>query len=112
MAVKESKVKANAKYDKTHTTGLYLKLNKKTDADILEKLASVPNTQGYIKQLIRHDITSSVPTSSVPDTGSVPVSLSEAALSILEERAKETGKPVPELIKLIVNDYIIRTRND
>lgn len=69
MAVSKSKVKANAKYDKAHTTGLYLKLNKKTDADILEKLSSVPNTQGYVKQLIRADIAGSVPVSdSVPES--------------------------------------------
>lgn len=59
----ESKKKANARYDKTHTKGVYLKLNQKTDSDILEKLASVPNTQGYIKQLIRQDIAGSVPDS-------------------------------------------------
>ena len=60
--VSDSKRKANAKYDKAHCKGVYLKLNNETDKDILEKLASVPNVQGYIKQLIRQDI------------GSVPVS--------------------------------------
>jgi hypothetical protein len=33
-----------------------LKLNLKTDADILEKLESVGNRQGYIKELIRKDL--------------------------------------------------------
>lgn len=47
---------AQAKYDKTHTTGVYLKLNKKTDADIIEKLESVDNRQGYLKRLIKEDI--------------------------------------------------------
>lgn len=63
MAVRESKVRANAKYDKTHTTGVFLKLNNETDKDILERLSSVPNRQGYVKQLIRDDIarTCSVP---------------------------------------------------
>ena len=45
-----------ARYDKANTTGLYLKLNKKTDADILDKLHRVENKQGYIKELIRNDI--------------------------------------------------------
>ncbi len=36
---------------------LTLKLNKETDSDVLEKLASVDNMQGYIKNLIRQDIT-------------------------------------------------------
>lgn len=35
---------------------IQLKLNKKTDADTLEKLESVGNKQGYIKSLIRDDI--------------------------------------------------------
>ena len=33
-----------------------LKLNKNTDSDILEKLESVDNVQGYLKELIRRDI--------------------------------------------------------
>ena len=44
------------KYDKTNTTQIRMKLNLKTDADILEKLESVGNKQGYIKALIRADI--------------------------------------------------------
>ena len=48
--------KASAKYDKENTTTFCMKLNKKTDADILAKLASVPNKQGYIKDLIRKDL--------------------------------------------------------
>ncbi len=68
---RESKIRANAKYDSTHCTGLYLKFNNGTDSDILEKLSSVPNRQGYIKSLIRQDIgTCSVP----KQTDSVPVS--------------------------------------
>lgn len=35
---------------------VYLKLNKETDADILEKLGETENVQGYIKGLIRADI--------------------------------------------------------
>ena len=44
------------KYDKANTTQIRMKLNLKTDADILEKLESVGNKQGYIKALIRADI--------------------------------------------------------
>lgn len=47
--------RANAKYDKDHTKGVYLKLNTRTDADILDILSNVGNVQGYIKQLIRAD---------------------------------------------------------
>ena len=40
-------------YDKANTKGLYIKLNKKTDADIIEFLETVGNKQGLIKSLIR-----------------------------------------------------------
>lgn len=52
----KSQLRANAKYDKTHTKGVYLKLNINTDKDILKKLENVENVQGYIKSLIRTDI--------------------------------------------------------
>lgn len=44
------------KYDATHTTQLKLKLNLKTDADILARLDRELNKQGYIKALIRADM--------------------------------------------------------
>lgn len=52
----KSQLRAIAKYDKTHTKGVYLKLNINTDKDILKKLENVENVQGYIKSLIRTDI--------------------------------------------------------
>lgn len=45
-----------ARYDAAHTRKIILKLNRRTDADILRKLDVQPNKQGYIKQLIRADI--------------------------------------------------------
>lgn len=48
--------RAQDKYNKTHTTQFRMKLNLKTDKDILDRLASVPNKQGYIKALIREDM--------------------------------------------------------
>ena len=56
MGTNQAQIKAPAKYDAEHTTGVYLKLNNKNDADILDRLASVSNKQGYIKELIREDI--------------------------------------------------------
>lgn len=52
----EAQKKAKAKYDKANTKQIMLKLNLKTDADILDQLDSVENKQGYIKDLIRKDI--------------------------------------------------------
>lgn len=49
-------MRAQERYDRKNTVQVKMKLNKKTDKDILEKLESVPNKQGYIKSLIRKDI--------------------------------------------------------
>jgi len=37
--------------------GVYLKLNKEDDEDVIERLNKQENKQGYIKNLIRDDIT-------------------------------------------------------
>lgn len=52
----QNQYKASMKYDATKTRQIKMKLNIKTDADILKKLDSVSNKQGYIKTLIRRDI--------------------------------------------------------
>lgn len=52
----EAQIKAQAKYDAKNTKQLHLKLNRKTDWDVIEKLGNVPNMQGYIKRLIRADL--------------------------------------------------------
>lgn len=51
-----TKYEPQAKYDKNNVTYISLKLNKITDADILEQLAKYDNRQGYIKTLIRNHI--------------------------------------------------------
>ena len=56
MATTKAQKAASAKYDASHTIQVKLKLNTKTDADILEKLDAIENKQGYIKDLIRRDI--------------------------------------------------------
>ena len=52
----EAQIFASMKYDAANTKRISLKLNKKTDKDILAKLKSVDNMQGYIKGLIRRDM--------------------------------------------------------
>jgi hypothetical protein len=56
MASSEAAKRAVRRYDEKRTRQIKLKLNVGTDADILEKLDSVPNKQGYIKGLIREDL--------------------------------------------------------
>ena len=51
--------KYTKKYDESNTVQVKLKLNNKTDADIIEYLNNSGNKQGVIKQLIRADINKS-----------------------------------------------------
>lgn len=52
----EARTRAQAKYDKEHTKGLYIKLNIRTDLDIIQWLWAQSSKQGAIKALIREDI--------------------------------------------------------
>lgn len=52
----QARTAAQAKYDKAHTTGIYLKLNLYTDIDIIRRLWKQPSKQGAIKRLIREEI--------------------------------------------------------
>ena len=89
---------AQAKYDALHRRNYGLRLHNDIDKDIIDKLASVPSMQGYIKQLIRADI-----------DGTVSVPLSKTTLEVLSEIAAKQGTTVPELISVIVNNDIVRT---
>lgn len=53
----ESQIRASVKYNKENTVQISLKLNRTTDADLIESLNRIANKQGYIKGLIRRDIT-------------------------------------------------------
>lgn len=52
----EAQKRANAKYDEENTVQFKMKLNLNTDKDILDKLDTLDNKQGYVKELIRKDI--------------------------------------------------------
>ena len=52
----EAQRRASAKYDAANTKQIHLKLNLKTDKDIIEQLDRQESVQGYIKDLIREDI--------------------------------------------------------
>lgn len=57
--MENKKYAAQEKYDATHAKRYGLKLNIKTDADIIKKLDEVKNTigiQAYIKNAIRKDL--------------------------------------------------------
>lgn len=53
----EAQLRAVRKYDEKNTKQIHLKLNLTTDADILKQFEKQESVQGYIKRLIREDIT-------------------------------------------------------
>jgi len=55
LSISDSKKKKE--WVKANTTRIVLNLNHNTDKDVLTKLAEVPSKQGYIKLLIRENIT-------------------------------------------------------
>ena len=55
MATK-SEIKAATKYNAANTKLLQIRLNFKTDADIIAHLETVSPKMGYVKKLIREDM--------------------------------------------------------
>lgn len=54
--MEEKKLTPQARFERDKCTRVSIKLVNTTDADILAHLDSLPNKQGYIKALIRADI--------------------------------------------------------
>ena len=61
MELKTSKaqIEATKRYQKVNMFNLGLKINRRTEQEIVEKLESVHNKRAYILNLIREDIKSS-----------------------------------------------------
>ena len=53
MKATNAQLKAQRKYDDLNTIQIKLKLNKKSDADIIEALEQSGNKQGLIKTAVR-----------------------------------------------------------
>ena len=45
---------AQERYDRDNTVKVTIKLNKKTDAEIIELLSSAPSKQGLIKKILKN----------------------------------------------------------
>jgi len=52
----EAQRMAQRRYDARHTRQVHIKLNLRTDKDVLARLDEVQSKQGYIKRLIREDL--------------------------------------------------------
>ena len=58
---KRTSYSAAIKYQREKTTSLNIRLINNTEQDIIQKLATVSNKSGYIKNLIRQDINNTDP---------------------------------------------------
>lgn len=56
MATSKAQIRAVNKYNADHVRRYCLSMNLKTDADVIKKLAEVESINGYIKRLVREDI--------------------------------------------------------
>lgn len=54
--VSEAQRRAVARYQQANTRQVTLRLNIRTDADVLARLREQPSMQGYLKRLVRDDI--------------------------------------------------------
>ena len=52
----EAKMRANSKNEKKHISQILLKFHKTHEAEIIEKLDSVPSKNNYVRQLILQDL--------------------------------------------------------
>ena len=114
------------KYDEANCKHLSLKLNLRTDSDIINKLSSVPSMQGYIKDLIRADLACNSAPDPVPNLGDIqvfindllmfaeeedktPMTLEDASINIQEWRKDGVDLPdglTPELLMKLWNKSI------
>ena len=53
---KERQAAARRKYDSTKTKQYVMRLRLGADADVIERLDSVPSKTGFIRRLVREDI--------------------------------------------------------
>lgn len=56
MSTREARRRAEKKYQAENTKLLQIRLNFRTDQDILDKLSTEESMSGYVKKLIRDDI--------------------------------------------------------
>lgn len=54
--VSEAQKRAKKRYDTLRTTQIVMRLRVNQDADVIEKLRSVPSKVEYIRSLVRRDI--------------------------------------------------------
>lgn len=77
---RQSRIRANTKYNNANTIQVAFRFNINTDYDIIKWLELKDNKQGYIKQLIRADMTA---TGYNPPMNIIPVEQQEPSIEVL-----------------------------
>ena len=83
---KARKYKKDVEYNKANTIRLPINLNKETDKDILLHLSTIPNKQGYIKDLIRSDMAARLSDDGQSLDSVLYAEEADAILSMLEDQ--------------------------
>lgn len=105
MATKQSMIQA--KYDAKNSKVYSLKFNRKTDAEIIEKLDNVESRNGYIKRLIREDLARTRP-GSVPDSvpeNSTPVPEKACSVPVLTRKKHPSTKDLLKALEPYIPNY-------
>lgn len=117
MAVSEAHKRASMRYDKENMRQIKFNLSKKYDLDIISYLDSVPNKQGYIKDLIRADMARAKSENLKEDKNMETYRIKQDKLTLwgsnadenttltraeVEDLAREWEKPVEELLEDLI----------
>ena len=92
----KTRTEIQAKYDAVNAKVITIKLNRKTDADILEMIENAESKQGIIKTALR-----------AYKNDSTQVYMCDAARDLLQEEADKQGKDVCTLAKLIISEWLV-----
>lgn len=76
---------AQTRYRKATLVNVQLQFNRNTDSDIINHLQTIPNKQGYIKQLIRADIAKT----EKGDQTMIDVKYFDAAVALMDDEIRE-----------------------
>lgn len=113
MPSSEAQIRASVKYNKNNTRLITMRLMLSSDADILSYLDSLPNKQGYIKNLIRADMARAKSENLKEDKNMETYRIKQDKLSLwgsnadenttltraeVKDLAREWEKPVEELL--------------
>ena len=115
MAMTDAQIRANEKWRKANTVSVMFRVNKSTDADVLEKLESVDNKRAYLLGLIRKDTGKQAGTSTVTmkfDDGDITQFDVNAPLDLVADIAVKMYNGMTEDVQEQFELFIVSDEHD